>query len=133
MKYKTLFRLVLKVFGVFYLAQGVIGISESLIGVVGYMVSPPPPTSMPFAFDPWNFVYTLARPMVMAGAGAYLFLGGKWIVDKAIPSNRPYCPECAYDLTGLVGNRCPECGTEIPGRSNRSDESKPRNDSLNPT
>ena len=41
----------------------------------------------------------------------YLFFGGKWIADKAIPGNRPYCHECGYDLTNAVGNVCTECGT----------------------
>jgi rubrerythrin len=47
-------------------------------------------------------------------AGAYLFFGGKWVADKAIPSNRPYCHECGYELTGNVSDRCPECGTFPP-------------------
>jgi hypothetical protein len=31
----------------------------------------------------------------------------------AIPSNRPYCPECAYDLTGAAVERCPEYDTSF--------------------
>ena len=46
-------------------------------------------------------------------AGLYLFFGGKWIVNKAIPSNRPYCHECGYELTHARSNVCPECGTEF--------------------
>ena len=41
----------------------------------------------------------------------YLFFGGKWVADKAIPGNRPYCHECGYDLTNAAGNVCTECGT----------------------
>jgi predicted amidophosphoribosyltransferase len=47
----------------------------------------------------------------MAASGLYLFFGGKWIVDLAIPGNRPYCQECGYDLTGAHRDRCPECDT----------------------
>jgi hypothetical protein len=45
--------------------------------------------------------------------GLYLFFGGKWIVNRAIPGNRPYCQECGYELTRTQSDRCPECGTSF--------------------
>jgi hypothetical protein len=54
---------------------------------------------------------TGACPMSL---GFYLFFGRKWIVNLAIPSNRPYCAECGYDLSQTRSLRCPECGTPVP-------------------
>ena len=53
-----------------------------------------------------------ATPVFELVVGFYLFFGGRRIADLAVPSNRPYCPECGYDLTGTKGSVCPECGTQ---------------------
>ncbi len=110
MKYKTAFRLAVKAIGVLILAQSLPGIvvmgaalfvgflTDGLLGV--------------FSFDwTWLLGYQLSY-VVSAIIGCYLFLGGKWVVDHVVPSNRPYCHECAYELTGSpVEGACPECGT----------------------
>ena len=31
-----------------------------------------------------------------------------WLADRDVP-----CPLCGYNLRGLAGNRCPECGREL--------------------
>ena len=73
--------------------------------------------------DDWTyFVMHLASPVAQSAIGLYLLLGGAWLVNKCIPSNRPYCPECGYDLSSSKGSgRCPECGVPIPSDITSSD------------
>jgi uncharacterized paraquat-inducible protein A len=69
--------------------------------------------SMPDLFSTNIYYSVLNSGFFNLIAGLYLFFGGKWIVNKAIPSNRPYCHECGYELTHARSNVCPECGTEF--------------------
>jgi hypothetical protein len=62
----------------------------------------------------WYYILQPAAGLVQMGIGAYFFFGGEWIVNRAIPSNRPYCPECGYDLSKSRSERCPECGVTLP-------------------
>ena len=105
MKYKTLFRLMLKAVGVLLFVQGCF----YLINYGGRFL-------VLLAQGPGYSLSGLGLGGLTASftqmiIGLYLFFGGKWVVDKAIPGNRPYCHECGYDLTGLKRNRCPECDT----------------------
>ena len=59
----------------------------------------------------------LLGPVVQIAVGLYLFFDGRWVADKAIPGNHPYCHECGYDLTGAAGNICAECGTPFKAAS----------------
>ena len=104
MKYKTLFRVLLKAVGVLLFVQGcfyLMNYGGSLLVYLAQGMGPP---------MGWMIGGLIGAILQMA-IGLYLFFGGKWVVDKAIPGNRPYCHECGYDLTGLQRNRCPECDT----------------------
>ena len=104
MKHKTLFRLLLKVLGVYLVVDGVGGFIEHAIWYIEL-----PGSGAPTDF--WMLLSQWAPAVLKAVIGTYLFFGGKWVVDLAIPSNRPYCHECGYDLTGAAGNIRNECGT----------------------
>ena len=99
MKYKTLFRLLVKAVGLVVFAFGL----PQVVMIASF--------ALDRTFPIPTIWLQLAGAFLQVAVGLYLFFGGKWIVNLAIPGNRPYCPECAYDLTGTPVGRCPECGT----------------------
>ena len=110
MKYKTAVRLAVRLIGLFLIAQSlpslVTGCGSIVLGVLagGLMGS---------SIGLFSWAIQNATTHVLAAlVGLYLFFGGAWIVNRLIPSNRPYCPECGYETTGLpTEGICPECGT----------------------
>lgn len=106
MKYKTLFRMLLKLLGVFFSVGGIQGIITHLAQLMGMLSLPAMPSG-----QTWFYLLAISSPVIELAMGVYLFFGGGWIIDRAIPSNRPYCHECGYDLTNAAGHVCTECGT----------------------
>jgi hypothetical protein len=104
-KYKTLFRLALKVVGICSVIAALPTTAEALTRILISV------SRGSWFLTPLETVLDFLGPIFMVGAGCYLFFGGEWIVNKAIPSNRPYCHECGYMLKNLTGNKCPECDT----------------------
>jgi hypothetical protein len=111
MRYKTLFRVLMKALGVYLFAVA----AASLLSNIGTAIRFSSISSASSPYQGWYLVWTFAPPTVQMLFGLYLFFGGKWIANLAIPGNRPYCHQCGYDLTGAVGNVCNECGTPFRG------------------
>jgi hypothetical protein len=107
MKYKTAFRLAMRAFGVYLCVSNALwAIQHVLPGVFMYLVD------RPMAPNLMWYVGSSIGNLFGVAVGLYLFFRGEWIVNLAIPSNRPYCHECGYELTGLSNEGiCPECGT----------------------
>jgi hypothetical protein len=117
MKHKTWFRLLLKAIGVYMVLSAIPNLLSQIMGIVvniamytpsGAGISSPFWTNLSWWLP--QFIWWFGQ----VGIGLYLFFGGKWIVNMAIPSNRPYCPECGYDLSRKTTDRCPECGVTLP-------------------
>ncbi len=119
MKHKTWFRLVLKAIGVLLIGFALPGVA-TLLSKAGYHTMYRDPFAVRGVSAPdwfyWQFLASHVRDLVQLGLGLYLLFGGRWIADLAIPSNRPYCPECGYDISEATGKCCPECGVEIVSR-----------------
>lgn len=114
MKHKTWFRLVIKAVGLLLvglsLPQLVAATAQTAFSIIA---ARQPGTTVASPHWWWWFVTTGAKPLLQLLMGLYLLFGGKWIVDKIIPSNRPYCPECGYDVSRTATPQCPECGAQI--------------------
>jgi hypothetical protein len=106
--------LLLKAIGVWLFASG----AATAVGYIGFVFQS---LTVRTSASYMAWMYTLVTPVAQLGIGLYLFFGGRWIADLAIPSNRPYCHECGYDLTSATGTVCNECGT--PFRAQAPDNS----------
>ncbi len=107
---KTLFRLLLKLVGVYFVILGLVDLVSELAALLTGFDSVVSGDSWPFFIKSWTYF------VVELAVGVYLFFGANWIVDAAFASPHPCCPHCGYSLqTDQV--RCPECGAEISSTS----------------
>jgi hypothetical protein len=113
MKYKTLFRVLLKVIGVLIFVEGTSAVLTMVAQLSAYFVS----RGSGLDILRWQITLSITPGLLKMAAGLYFFFGGAWLADKALPSNRPYCHECGYDLTNAAGTVCNECGTPFPNET----------------
>jgi len=112
MRYKTFTRLLIKLMGIYFLLGGLVSLVASVIYLLMAMSE----------YGNYGGLSLIAYPvswgvssLASAGIGLFLLLASDWVVGLLIPSNRPYCPNCGYELTGNTRPQCPECGVDLRG------------------
>ena len=115
MKHKTWFRLIIRAIGVWVLATAIPSAASSISRYVTMFFDSSVGTTNPYLWQSSYYLPELIRVGLQLGLGFYLLFGGDWIINKCIPSNRPYCPDCGYDLShNSQAANCPECGVTLP-------------------
>jgi hypothetical protein len=111
MRYKTLFRVLLKAIGVLLVGQAFPRVVDHAL-LLMYMVAEGDADWQEILFYPvmYGLGTSTGGTLVQLVLGLYLFFGGKWLTNLAIPDNRSYCAACGYQLTGREGVNCPHCG-----------------------
>ena len=120
MKHKTWFRLVLKAIGILLLGislpdliDAVLMFSDIAFNWSALVAGTGTRASLLTGHNMAAAIAQSLPGLAQAAFGSYLFFDGKWILNKAIPSNVPYCPDCGYDLSKNSTGRCPECGVTL--------------------
>jgi hypothetical protein len=110
MKYKSFARILLKVLGVYFAVLG----SAGTLQYVGNWLTNLLSIGNLVRVSVYSLPFYACGQAIELGFGLYLFFGGKWVLDRIIPSNRPYCHECGYDLSHNASPQCPKCGVPTP-------------------
>lgn len=112
MKYKTLVRVGLRLFGVFFCSLWLSRVANRVFAaispvVIDWLGQSQSGFVMPGSALVWGIGSETGTLLI----GLVLFLGSGFFANLVIPSNRPYCLDCGYELTASPPEGCcPECG-----------------------
>ena len=103
---KTLFAVLMKALGVYFLLSGAVAFLEYIPYVLdddyGWGTG-----AADWSFY-WNwFVYAGVWPVL----GIWLIFKGQVLANWVIAPAGGRCEECGYTIRGVESNRCPECGS----------------------
>ncbi len=72
-----------------------------------------------FGFQQIGYFLADIGILLQFSLGLYMVLGGKRLARlllRGLPGVPGICERCGYDIAGLEGGRCPECGAKLPER-----------------
>ena len=107
---KSLVRILVRVLGLFLVAEAIAG---SISGVVqlGIIMSDQVGYVGASALA-WPIAWLVGSGVTLV-LGLYFLTGGRWFVERIAAGNGRSCDRCGYDLSGAPEGPCPECGTPI--------------------
>jgi hypothetical protein len=101
--------------GVLVLALGLPWLVSEVMAATWYLF-PQPPGAPVWVANKWQpFVFVIA-PLLQVVLGFYLLFAGRRLKRFCLTGVGAHCPICGYDLRGMSGATCPECGVGIPWR-----------------
>ena len=134
MKHKTIVRLVVKLFGLYLLVQGLPSALSQVANL--FMNSTVFGSAVSSGFGPNNdwrwMIPSFLYWGVQITVGAYLLFAGRFVINLIVPSNHAYCPECGYELRQPIPANCSECGTVLPHNVTRQPSPPPQQSAAPP-
>ena len=107
MKLRMLVRVLLKLLGLFFIVEGVASATSAI--VYGAMIFADETTyvgASTLASPASRFAWSALTLLL----GLYLFFGPSNVVARIMQGTGPHCHACGYDLSGVSGEQCAECG-----------------------
>lgn len=108
------FRLAVKAAGLLIIVQTLPGLMRLFVYHLNWIVK----EAMSAGLRSYDWMYVLqsgSGDALLVVCGLYLVFRGEWVVNVCAPQDG-LCDVCGYNTSRCRGDRCPECGTELPPR-----------------
>ncbi len=112
MTQRAMFRVLMKILGVYFLVVGAYDLLRDASQIFSQWALYTRQGFGPGLVSSTSILRVIVSGIEL-GAGLYLFVGGRFVVDCAFPLAENRCHECGYDLSGHASSICPECATKV--------------------
>jgi hypothetical protein len=108
------FTVAMRSIGILVLALGIPWLASETMAATWYLL--PQAGGPVWVSNRWQPFMLLLGPLLQVVLGLYLAFGGGALRRICLGSVGARRPVCNYDVRGIRGATCPECGIGLPGR-----------------